>query len=48
MCKDFYNKVCECPQCMEGEIVINCTCVPSTSFNHVGGTIVGDLKNIDG
>ena len=40
----FYNNPCECPQCMEGETVINCTCVPSTSFNQVGETIVGDLK----
>ena len=29
---------------MEGENVINCTCVPSTLFNQVGGDIVGDLK----
>ena len=48
MSKDFYNDPCERPQCMEGETVINCTCVPSTSFNKVGEPIVGDLKNMDG
>ena len=44
MCKDFYDEVCECPQCMKGETVIDCTCVPSTSFNQVRETIFGDLK----
>ena len=29
---------------MEGETVIECLCVPRTSFNQVGGTIIGDLK----
>ena len=33
MCKDFYYDACEGPQCMEEETVIDCTCVPSTSFN---------------
>ena len=44
ICNNFYDKVCECVQCMEGETVIDCTCVPSTSFNQVGETIVGNLK----
>ena len=44
MCKDVYDDACECPQCMEGETVIDCTCVPSTSFNQVGDTIVGNLQ----
>ena len=29
---------------MEGETVIDCTCVPSTSFNQVGEPIVGNLE----
>ena len=33
---------------MEDEIFINCACVPSTSFNQVGETIVGDLKKNGG
>ena len=48
MCKDVYDDACECPQCMEGETEINCTCVPDTSFNQVGEPIVGDLKKLDG
>ena len=48
MCKEVYDNACECPQCMERETVIDCTCVPNKSFNKVGETIVGDLKNIDG
>ena len=47
MCTDFYVDPCECPQCMEGENFIDCTYVPRTSFNQVGGTIVGDLKYMD-
>ena len=45
MCKDFYDDTCECPQCMEGETVINCTYVPKILFNQAGEPIVGDLKN---
>ena len=48
MCKDFYDDPYECHQCMEGKNDIDCTCVLSTSFNQVGSTIVGDLKNMDG
>ena len=48
MCKDVYDDACECNQCMKGETVIDCTCVPSTLFNQVGETVVGDLKNING
>ena len=44
VCKDFYDEVCKCPQFMEGETVVDCTCVPSTSFNQVGETIVGNLE----
>ena len=44
MCKDLYDDACECPQCMEGETVIECTCVPITSFNQVGETIVDNLE----
>ena len=44
MCPDFYDEVCEYPHCMEGETVIDCTCVPSISFNQVGKTIVGNLE----
>ena len=29
---------------MEGETVVDCTCVPSISFNQVGETIVGNLE----
>ena len=29
---------------MEEQTVIDCTCVTGTSFNQIGGTIVGDLK----
>ena len=48
MYKDVYDDACECPQCMEGETVIGCTCVPCRSFNQVGEHIVGDLKNMNG
>ena len=41
---NFYDEVCECSQCMEGETIIDCTCVPSTSFNQVGEHIVGNLE----
>ena len=44
MCKDIYDDACECFQYMKGENVINFTCVPITSFNQVGETIVGELK----
>ena len=44
MCKYFYDDPCKCPQCMEGETIIDFICVPSTSFNQAGETIVGDLK----
>ena len=44
MCTDFYDEVCECPQCMEGETVIDCKCVPITSFIQVGEIIVGNLE----
>ena len=44
MCNDFYDEVCECPQCMEGETAINCTYLPSTSFTQVGEPIAGDLE----
>ena len=44
MCKYVYDDICECLQCMEGDTVIDCTCVPSTSFNQVGENIFGDLK----
>ena len=29
---------------MEGETVIDCTCVPNTSCNQIGETIVGNLE----
>ena len=48
MHKDFYNEIWECTQCMEGETVLDCRCVPNTLFNQVGEYIVGDLKNMDG
>ena len=48
MCKYLYNDACECPQCMEEETIIDFKCVPITLFNQVRGTIVGDLKNMDG
>ena len=44
MCKYVYNDACECPECMVGDTAIDCTCVPDTSFNQVGETIVVDLK----
>ena len=44
MCTHVYDDACECPQCMVGETVIDCTCVPDTSFNLVGDPTVGDLK----
>ena len=44
MFTDFYDEACDCPQCMEGETVVDCTCVSSTSFNKVGEAIVDDLK----
>ena len=34
MCPEFYDEVCECPQCMEGETVFNCTCVPIISWRN--------------
>ena len=48
MCKYLYDKVCECPDYMEGETVIDCRVIPNLSYNQVGHTIVGDLKNLDG
>ena len=48
MCKYCCDNPCACPECMEGEIVIDCRYVPITSFNQVGEAIVGDLKNMDG
>ena len=44
MCKYCCDNPCACPECMEGEIVIDCRYVPITSFNQVGEAIVGDLK----
>ena len=46
--KIFYDDPFECPQCIEWDTVIDCICVPNASFNQVGGTTVGDLKNMDG
>ena len=48
MCKYFYDDTCKFTQCMVGETVINCTCVPNTSFNKVWEAIIGDLTNING
>ena len=44
----YYDEVCEFPQCMEGDTITDCTCIPKSSFNQVGETIVGNLINMDG
>ena len=46
MCKDFYDGVCECPDFTEGETIIDCRAVSTSSYNHVGETIIGGLQNV--
>ena len=33
MCKYFYDEVCEFPHCAEGEAIIDCRDVPSSSYS---------------
>ena len=44
----FHDEVYEFPNCTEGETVIDCRVVPTSSYNQVEITIIGDLKNMDG
>ena len=44
MCKDFYDEVCKCTHCTEGETVIDCRIVPTSSYDQVVESIIGDLE----
>ena len=47
MCKDFYDEVCEFIYYKEGDTVIVCRVVPTSSYNQIGETIIGGFKNMD-
>ena len=46
MCKDFDDDACECPDCTEGETVIDCRVITTSSYNKAEEPIIGDLKTL--